>query len=176
MYADDLALLAPSRGALQRLLDICYQYGCDWCITYNPLKTKIMIFGKHVLHDPLYLNGSSIDTTLECKYLGVILKSGKEFSCSASKPLSSFLCTDKEREANEILKALREEVANNEYMNRTIHNYFKNKKIMEESKLFKLLNSMPKGGIHHIHTTAAIPIDAYLKATYDERVYYSERE
>lgn len=84
--------------------------------------------------------------------------------------------TDKEREANEILKALREEVANNEYMNRTIHNYFKNKKIMEESKLFKLLNSMPKGGIHHIHTTAAIPIDAYLKATYDERVYYSERE
>lgn len=35
--------------------------------------------------------------------------------------------TDKEREANEILKNLREEVANNEYMNRTIHNYFKNK-------------------------------------------------
>lgn len=84
--------------------------------------------------------------------------------------------TDKERAANEILKTMREEVANNEYMNRTIHNYFENKKIMETCKLFKLLNSMPKGGIHHIHTTAAIPIDAYLQATYDERVYYSERD
>jgi len=84
--------------------------------------------------------------------------------------------TQKEREANEILKNLREEVANNEYMNRTIHNYFENKKIMETSKLFKLLNAMPKGGIHHIHTTAAIPIEAYLQATYDDRVYYSERD
>ena len=75
-----------------------------------------------------------------------------------------------------ILKGLREEVANNEYMNRTIHNYFENKKIMETCKLFKFLNAMPKGGLHHIHTTAAIPLEAYLEATYDDRVYYSERE
>ena len=39
-----------------------------------------------------------------------------------------------------------------------------------------MLNTMPKGAIHHIHTTAATPIDAYLKLTYDERTYYSERE
>ena len=73
MYADDLALLAPSRGALQMLLNICYQYGQDWCITYNPLKTKILIFGKPVTHEPLYLNESLIDTVTECKYLGVVL-------------------------------------------------------------------------------------------------------
>jgi len=35
---------------------------------------------------------------------------------------------------------------------------------------------MPKGAIHHIHTTAANPVDAYLKLTYDERVYYNNRE
>ena len=35
---------------------------------------------------------------------------------------------------------------------------------------------MPKGAIHHIHTTAANPIDAYLGLTYDDRVYFSERE
>jgi hypothetical protein len=84
--------------------------------------------------------------------------------------------TDKERKANEIIKTHREEIANNEYLNRTIHNYFKNKEIMETCELFKILNCMPKGAIHHIHTTAANPIDAYLKVTYDERVYYSERE
>jgi hypothetical protein len=35
---------------------------------------------------------------------------------------------------------------------------------------------MPKGAIHHIHTTAANPIESYLKLTYDDRVYYSKRE
>ena len=46
---------------------------------------------------------------------------------------------------------------------------------MENSKLFKALNLMPKGAIHHIHTTAANSVDSYLKLTYDDRVYYSER-
>ena len=36
MYADDLALLAPTRSSLQKLLNICYNYGIEWCITYNP--------------------------------------------------------------------------------------------------------------------------------------------
>jgi hypothetical protein len=70
--------------------------------------------------------------------------------------------TDAEREADKKICEARDEVANNEYLNRTIHNYFENKAIMESSKLFKMLNCMPKGAIHHIHTTAANPIDAYL--------------
>ena len=48
MYADDLALLAPTRSSLQTLLDICYAYGVQWCISYNPTKTNVMVFGKHV--------------------------------------------------------------------------------------------------------------------------------
>jgi hypothetical protein len=47
---------------------------------------------------------------------------------------------------------------------------------MESSKLYKALNSMPKGAIHHLHTTAANPVDAYVKLTYDDRVYYSAKE
>ena len=47
---------------------------------------------------------------------------------------------------------------------------------MENSKLFKVLNAMPKGALHHIHKTAANPIDAYLKFTYDDRVYYNGRD
>lgn len=47
---------------------------------------------------------------------------------------------------------------------------------MEASNLYKVLNVMPKGAIHHLHTTAANPIGAYLKLTYDDRVYYNARE
>lgn len=81
--------------------------------------------------------------------------------------------TDAERAADKLICSEREEIANNEFLNRTIHNYFENKAVMEGSKLFKMLNCMPKGAIHHIHTTAANPIDAYLKLTYDDRIYYS---
>ena len=35
---------------------------------------------------------------------------------------------------------------------------------------------MPKGALHHVHTTAVIPIDAYLKMTYDDRVYFNDRD
>jgi hypothetical protein len=74
-----------------------------------------------------------------------------------------------------ILKKYRDEIANNEKYNLTIHNFFENKEKMENCKLFKALDLMPKGGIHHIHTTAANSADSYMKLTYDERVYYSER-
>lgn len=84
--------------------------------------------------------------------------------------------TDAERKADGLLKVMREKVANNGELNRTIHDFFENKEVMESSDLFKVLNRMPKGAIHHIHTTAANPIDAYLKLTYDDRVYYNNRE
>ena len=71
---------------------------------------------------------------------------------------------------------MREKIANNGELNRTIHDFFENKEVMENRELFRALNRMPKGAIHHIHTTAANPIDAYLKLTYDDRVYYNNRE
>ena len=71
---------------------------------------------------------------------------------------------------------MRDKVANNAELNRTIHDFFDNKSEMENSELFRALNLMPKGAIHHIHTTAANPIDSYIKLTYDDRVYYNNRE
>jgi hypothetical protein len=35
---------------------------------------------------------------------------------------------------------------------------------------------MPKGSIHHLHTSAAPPVEVYLKMTYDDMVYYNERD
>ena len=31
---------------------------------------------------------------------------------------------------------------------------------------------MPKGGLHHLHTTAAPSVDFYLKLTYNDFVYF----
>ena len=44
VYADDLCLLAPTRSSLQHLLLICQKYAEEWCISYNPKKSKLMIF------------------------------------------------------------------------------------------------------------------------------------
>ena len=42
--------------------------------------------------------------------------------------------------------------------------------------MFHMLDKMPKGAIHHMHTTASPHIDVYMKLTYDDRVYYNERD
>lgn len=47
---------------------------------------------------------------------------------------------------------------------------------MENNALFKMLNTMPKGALHHIHTTAANTIDSYVELTYDDRVYFNARD
>ena len=41
LYADDLALVAPTRSSLQGLIDFCTEYGKEWCIDYNFKKTKV---------------------------------------------------------------------------------------------------------------------------------------
>lgn len=53
--------------------------------------------------------------------------------------------------------------------------YDKNKKL-KNSKVFEALKMMPKPAIHHIHTTAAAPLDYLIKLTYYDYVYYSDRE
>ena len=43
-YADDLILFSPSAKGLQKLLDICFNYGCDYDIQYNAAKSQVMYF------------------------------------------------------------------------------------------------------------------------------------
>lgn len=83
--------------------------------------------------------------------------------------------SENERKANEKLIALRKEVANDEHLNQTIHNYFDYKRQIEGSKLFEVLDRMPKGAVHHIHSMAAHSLDNFLELTKDDRVYYSAK-
>ena len=44
MYADDICVMAPTAIALQKLLDVCYEYGITNDLLYNPLKSVCMVF------------------------------------------------------------------------------------------------------------------------------------
>ena len=104
LYADDVCLLAPSRQAMQKLLDICEEYAFSWCNLYNERKTKLMYFGKHFQSfscAPITLNGAPLEFVSEWKYLGVYLRSGTNFTCSPAKSRSSFY-----RSTNSILNVL----------------------------------------------------------------------
>ena len=46
LFADDVTLMAPTRGTLQMLLNICAVYCSEFCLEFNVGKTKIMVFGK----------------------------------------------------------------------------------------------------------------------------------
>ena len=52
VYADDICLLAPCRSALELLLNTCETYGLQWCLSYNPSKSKVMFFGKGTQSSP----------------------------------------------------------------------------------------------------------------------------
>ena len=104
-YADDVCLLAPTRHAMQVLLDTCSEYASLWCIKYNEKKTKVMFFGKgfkSVSCAPLFLNGRAINFEPEWKYLGVVIVTGNGFSCSARRPLAAFY-----RSSNSVLNVLK---------------------------------------------------------------------
>ena len=73
MYADDLCLLAPSASAMQSLLDICYDYGSDNDILFNPIKSVYTIFKPkaYKLYLPsVFIGSDALKYVAESKYLG----------------------------------------------------------------------------------------------------------
>ena len=105
LFADDLALVAPSKAALQKMIDLCSKYCHEYCLQFNSLKSKVMVFGKNLLcHGPeLSINGACIDFVTEWKYLGTTLTARKCLGFSARNDLSSFF-----RAANSVINVLRD--------------------------------------------------------------------
>ena len=103
LYADDLCLITPSRGAMQELLSICEEYCRMFCLSFNAKKSKTLIFGnvRDLVIAPLILDSQQIDIVSQWDYLGTTIVSGREFSFSHSNHLRSFY-----RLANSILSSL----------------------------------------------------------------------
>ena len=83
-YADDNWLLAPTRAALQDMINTCAEYAEDHNLTFstdknpNKSKTKCMIFlKKQRVIEPLKLNGNDLPFTSTAKHLGHFLDNSR---------------------------------------------------------------------------------------------------
>ena len=90
LYADDMALVAPSLKGLQKLLIATEQYCSTWDIQLNAKMSKNMCFGKKHTSSLLYLNGNAIEWVDLWPYLGVTLKSHTRFNCCINEKVKSF--------------------------------------------------------------------------------------
>ena len=91
LYADDMAILAPSIRGISSLLLLCGDYCSEWDICLNAKKSRLMFFGKRMNTSPdISLNGRKIDWATEWSYLGVALKSGTSFNCSVTERVRKF--------------------------------------------------------------------------------------
>ena len=76
-YADDMVLVAPSKKALQKLLDVCSAYALEFDILYSTDKSYCMIcWPRRFLYkfDPhFYLQGDLLEFKNIYKYLGVLI-------------------------------------------------------------------------------------------------------
>ena len=81
IYADDIALMAPSHAGLQILMNICSEFGLQWDISFNPNKSQAMLIGCgcKIIPAPLCLSGGRVSWVEPFKYLGVMVKSHKCF-------------------------------------------------------------------------------------------------
>ena len=92
-YADDLALLSPSRESMQLLLNATIEYGDEFCMSFSFHKTETIIFGKSKNLGPtapLIINDGSIEIVQNWRYLGFHVKAGNTFGFTAHPDLCSF--------------------------------------------------------------------------------------
>jgi len=71
LYADDIVLLSCSWYGLQKLVNICCEYGNIWDIKFNPLKSQIITFGgQQPPAAGIIMEDSVIPLSNRVKYLG----------------------------------------------------------------------------------------------------------
>ena len=92
MYADDVCVMTPSAIALQKLLDVCYEYSITNDLIYNPLKSVCMVFKPRRFK--LYC--STVAIRDEClkyvdtfKYLGFVFSENKKDDSDMLRQLRS---------------------------------------------------------------------------------------
>ena len=65
-------------------------YGVQWCLSYNPSKSKVMFFGNGTQSSMFTMYGKSLEFFNGYKYLVVSVLAGPYFTTSHLKPLINF--------------------------------------------------------------------------------------
>jgi len=84
LYADDIVLLAHTMNGMQQMLNICTEFGVDYDVKFNDMKSVAMRVGTrfHVACKPLDLGGKVLRFVDSVKYLGVNIVAWRYFRCS----------------------------------------------------------------------------------------------
>ena len=106
LFADDICLLAPTRNALDKMIQTCSAYCKEFGLTFNASKSKIMVFSKNNVHyenlSPIIMNERKVEYVDAVTYLGTTVTSKKGISFSSTNDLTKFY-----RASNTILRATR---------------------------------------------------------------------
>ena len=81
MYADDICLMAPSPAALQKLINICYDFSIQNNLSFNSTKSFCMVFKPRLYNlvcPTFYMNTEILDYAANIKYLGFTFSSDKK--------------------------------------------------------------------------------------------------
>ena len=92
MYADDICLLAPTASAMQSLLDVCYEYGTDNDILFNPIKSICTVFkpkGYKLYLPTIFIGQEALKYVFESKYLGSGFSDSKCDDCDMLRQMRS---------------------------------------------------------------------------------------
>ncbi len=74
-YANDVIFLCPSRSGLQKMINICEQFGIDFQVSFNNKKTQCICFSKSndTGYGPVTLNNKRLKWESKMNHLGNIL-------------------------------------------------------------------------------------------------------
>ena len=81
MYADDICLMAPSPAALQKLINICYDFSIQNNLSFNSTKSFCMVLKSRLYNlvcPTFYMNTEILDYAANIKYLGFTFSSDKK--------------------------------------------------------------------------------------------------
>ena len=84
MFADDIVLIADSKGNLQKLMDLVWEFSCKWRFNFNYDKTAVLVFqhhrGKIDNAQTIWKLGNTIVQEVNVyKYLGMEMDRGLTF-------------------------------------------------------------------------------------------------
>lgn len=93
-----------------------------------------------------------------------------------ANPSSSLELTQKEEQLAKMIENLKTEIVEDANIN-LMKGLYENLKAFKATKLYQLLNKMPKGVLQHVHLPAAQSIDSMIRAfTSSDKVLYSKTE
>ena len=76
VYADDVALVAPSLYSLRCIIATCEEFANKYQIDFNPTKFKLICFNANIDHTPhIILNGQPVSVVLKDKHLSNYISS-----------------------------------------------------------------------------------------------------